>query len=330
MKNNLNKFFYFQNKKKILFTPGPASLLAENISSLQPCFGRGDPIYEKLENNVLNRIKRLSGHTYIARMQGSASFALEIMILNFLYGRVLVIKTGVYSDRLYSMCKSSMSLYKNITKIEYIDHKSMNNISSKFDWIIGCPVETSIGYKIPIENLYALKKKLNSKLALDATASIGLEKNHDLSDVAAFSSCKGLFGLTGASFIVFNKKNNNKIHQFNLDIDSHLMKKMTGPYHAICSLNDVLKKYQDFKYSVKINKNYCLKKMGNNLVYSIKNQPYLCTLLNKKVIKKSKKVILYQSRGDIDGSIVCHLGEVHLKRKSRGKILDSIYLKNSI
>ena len=95
-------------------------------------------------------------------------------------------------------------------------------------------------------------------------------------------------------------------------------------------MNDVLKKYQDFKYSVKINKNYCLKKMGNNLVYPIKNQPYLCTLLNKKVIKKSKKVILYQSRGDIDGSIVCHLGEVHLKRKSRGKILDSIYLKNSI
>ena len=42
---------------------------------------------------------------------------------------------------------------------------------------------------------------------------------------------------------------------------------------------------------------------------------------------KSKKVILYQSRGDIDGSIVCHLGEVHLKKKSKGKILDSIYLK---
>ena len=62
-------------------------------------------------------------------------------------------------------------------------------------------------------------------------------------------------------------------------------------------------------------------KMGNNLVYSIKNQPYLCTLLNKKVIKKSNKVILYQSRGDIDGSIVCHLGEVHLKKEPKVKLL---------
>ena len=30
----------------------------------------------------------------------------------------------------------------------------------------------------------------------DATASIGLEENHDLADLLAFSSCKGLFGLT--------------------------------------------------------------------------------------------------------------------------------------
>ena len=64
--------------------------------------------------------------------------------------------------------------------------------------------------------------------------------------------------------------------------------------------------------------------MNSNLVYDLKNQPYLCTLLNKKVFKKNKKVILYKSRGDIDGSIICHLGEVHLGKKSKGKILDSI------
>ena len=326
MKNLLKKFVTKKNLEKKLFTPGPASLLEENILSIQPCFGRGDETYEKLENKVLNKIKKISGHSSIARMQGSASFALEVMISNFIFGRILIIKTGVYSDRLYSMSKSSMRLYKYIKKIEYVDYKHLDDISSNFDWIIACPVETSIGYKIPIEQLFKLKKKLKSKLALDATASIGLEKNHELCDVAAFSSCKGLFGLTGASFIVFNRKNNNNIHQFNLNIDSHLLKKMTGPYHAICSLKDVLERYEDFKYSVKINKNYCLKKMGNNLVYSIKNQPYLCTLLNKKVIKKSNKVILYQSRGDIDGSIVCHLGEVHLKKRAKGKIIDSIKL----
>ena len=33
---------------------------------------------------------------------------------------------------------------------------------------------------------------------LDATASIGLEDEHELADLIAYSSCKGLFGLTGA------------------------------------------------------------------------------------------------------------------------------------
>jgi galactokinase len=37
-------------------------------------------------------------------------------------------------------------------------------------------------------------------LYVDATGSIGLEDNHQLADVMAFSSCKGLFGLTGAGF----------------------------------------------------------------------------------------------------------------------------------
>ena len=325
MSKNLEKFIQEKNKEKKLFTPGPASLLKENISSIQPCFGRGDTNYEKMENHVLENIKKISGHKYIARMQGAASLALEVMINNFLFGKILIIKTGVYSDRLYNMSKASKRLYKNIKKIQYLDYKYLADVNSNFDWIMGCPVETSIGFKIPIQKLKILKKRCKSKLALDATASIGLEEDHEYSDVSAFSSCKGLFGLTGASFVVFNNNAQNEISQFNLDIQTHLQKKMTGPYHAICSLNDVLKNYNDFKYSVLVNKKYCLKKMEDKLKYKIENQPNLCTLINAKIKKKNKKVILYQNRGDISGSIICHLGEVHLKKKSKGKILDSIY-----
>ena len=34
---------------------------------------------------------------------------------------------------------------------------------------------------------------------LDATASIGLESGHEQAEILAYSSCKGLFGLTGAA-----------------------------------------------------------------------------------------------------------------------------------
>jgi len=323
----VKNFINNKNLKKRLFTPGPASLLYENITSIEPCFGRGDYQYQKIEDNVLNRLKKFTNHRNIARMQGSASFALEVMINNFIYGKVLIIKTGIYSDRLLSMSTASKVNFKKIKKIDYIDYKNISDISKSYDWVMGCPVETSVGLKIPILKLNKLKKRCKAKLALDATASIGLEKDHDLADVLGYSSCKGLFGLTGGAFVAFNSSPNNIINQFNLNIYNHLEKKMTGPYHSICSLNDVLKNYSDFKYAVVANKKFFLKKMQHYLSHSISEQPNLCTLINKKIIKKDKKTILYQSRADILGSVVCHLGEVHLKRKAKGKIINSIKVK---
>ena len=78
----IKKFVTNQNKIKKLLTPGPGSLLPENLISMQPCFGRGDIEYKKIELNVLNRLKNISGHKYIARLQGSASLALEILASN--------------------------------------------------------------------------------------------------------------------------------------------------------------------------------------------------------------------------------------------------------
>ena len=304
MKTILNKFINKKNSDKKLFTPGPASLLYENISSIEPCFGRGDSQYQKIENSVLNRLKKISNHKYVARMQGAASFALEVMINNFIYGKVLIIKTGVYSDRLLSMSIACKKNFKKIKKIDYLNHHNLEDISKKYDWVIGCPVETSVGLKIPISKLNKLKKRCKAKLALDATASIGLEPDHGFADVIGYSSCKGLFGLTGAAFVAFNSLPGNNINQFNMNIYNHLEKKMTGPYHSICSLYEVLKNYNDFKYAVIINKKVFLKKMQNYLNYEIDQQPNLCTLVNKKIIKKDKKTILYQSRADIVGSVV--------------------------
>ncbi len=328
MKSNIKKFVENKNNNKKLFTPGPASLLYENILPIEPCFGRGDAKYEKIENTVLNKLKKISNHKNIARMQGAASFALEVMINNFIYGKLLIIKTGIYSDRLFSMSIASKHNFKKIKKINYIEHDKIDEISHKYDWVMGCPVETSIGLKIPITKFHRLKRRCKAKLALDATASIGLETDHGFADVIGYSSCKGLFGLTGAAFVAFNSPPNNKINQFNLNIYNHLQKKMTGPYHSICSLYEVLKNYNDFKYAVIANKKFFLKKMKNYLSYAKDQQPNLCTLINKKIAKKDNKTILYQSRADITGSVVCHLGEVHLKRKAKGEIINSIKVLN--
>jgi 2-aminoethylphosphonate-pyruvate transaminase len=325
--NNLTikNFVARQNKSKNLFTAGPASLLEENLLGLRPCFGRGDTDYLKIENYVLNKLKSMSKHKYIVRMQGSGSLALEIVASNFFYGNILIIDTGYYSDRLYLLASNAKKNFNKIKKVDKISWKSFDKIiNKKYDWIWACPTETSVGLKLPISKLKKISKKFKSKLALDATASFGLEDGHELADVISYSSCKGLFGLTGASFVAFNNKPKHNISSFYLNIFNHLNKKMTGPYHSICSLYEVLKKHNKIKKSVIKNKKIFIKKMKKWITFDDENQPLLCTYINKKIKKIKNNVILYEPRNKLQGSVVCHLGEVHLRDKSNGNILDFI------
>jgi len=326
MYKKINKFITNANKSKFLFTAGPASLTIDNIIGLAPCFGRGDNQYLKVEDKVLKRLKKMSGHKKIVRMQGSGSFALEVVSLNFLYGKVLIVSTGYYSDRLYNLCVKAKKNLNKINKISKINWKDLESCSGKFDWVWACPTETSCGLKIPITSLKKLSKKVRAKLALDATGSMGLESFHELADVISYSSCKGLFGLTGASFVAYNVNPNHEVDSFNLNINSHVEKKMTGPYHAIQSLEKVLDKHKDFKYSVKINKEKFLKLFSQKLIYHGDNQPLLCSYANCKIKAKDKRVIFYKPRINLPGSVICHLGEAHLGKSARGDMLKKIYI----
>ena len=315
-----------KKNKKILFTPGPSSLSLENIINISPGFGRGDSEYLSVENRVLNKLKSMSKKKNIVRMQGSGSFAIEVMIANFLNGNVLILKSGFYSDRLINISKYYKKKFKYIKKIDLLDWKEYEKINKKYDWIFFCYTETSMGIKLPLEKIYKICKSKKIKIMLDATASFGLEKNHKLADVFSYSSCKGLFGLTGASFISYDNEPKNKVNSFNLNINTHLIKGTTGPYHAIYSLDKVLKTHSKFKKSVIINKKVFMEKVKNSIVIEKKYQPLLCTQINFKIKNSNKNVILYQSRSKLNGSIVCHLGEVHLKDKAKGQILKYLNL----
>ena len=103
----------------------------------------------------------MTGHSKIARLQGSASLALEIMTLNFLYGRVLVVNTGYYSERMFRLSQDAM-VYKNITEINSVAWKEISNVTDNYDWIIACPTETSCGLKLPINDLFNLAQRCNA------------------------------------------------------------------------------------------------------------------------------------------------------------------------
>ena len=268
----------------------------------------------------MKQLLKLSGHQNIVRLQGSSSLALEIAILNFVKGRVLLIDTGYYSERLKHILKNN----RMVNELINLPLNEINNFDGNFDWVIACYVETSVGLKIPSDILYNYKNKFNSKLLLDATASIGLESEHEMADVIAYSSCKGLCGLTGASFIAYNDLKLNEVESFYLNIDTHLNKSVTGPYHVIQSLLKILEKYDSKIYAVKKNKRQFVKRFSNYMIYPEHMQPNLCSNINKKI--KCNNGILYEPRALVDGSIVCHLGEVHLGFEAKGQIVNKIQI----
>ena len=323
-KETIDNLVNSANAKKKLFTAGPASLLPENLTGIIPCFGRGDIEYQDLEYQVLKSLKSMSGHSEIARMQGSGSLALEIVASNFLFGNVLIISSGYYSDRLRYLANCASKNFGMISSVDIMTFEEARAAKTKFDWIWACSTETSVGIKTPINELKNLAKSARASLALDATASFGLEKNHELADVISYSSCKGLFGLTGACFIAFNDTPKFDAPSFYLSLENHINKKMTGPYHAIASLSDVLPIHETLKKTVKINKLEFMKKMSAFLTQPPERQPLLCTHVSALIKAKSADVVLYQPRNNLGGSIVCHIGEVHTKENCRADILDSL------
>jgi aspartate aminotransferase-like enzyme len=319
---SIAEFVAGRNANKFLFTAGPASLVSQNLTGLRPCFGRGDADYEEVEDAVLSHLKRMSGHKHIARLQGAASVALEIMTLNFLRGKVLVVQTGYYSERLKNMAEASARLIGAVTKVDSVGWRNLESLSGSYDWVVACYTETSCALKLDISQLSEMTASLGARLMLDATASIGLEEGHAKADVIGYSSCKGLFGMTGAAFVAFHAPPSVKVDSFYLDLETHLRKMMTGPYHAICSLADILPVHDDLREAVFINKRRFRESAGEYLVWPEPLQPQLCSYVDCTVKSSDPRAVLYKPRDLKRGSVVCHLGEAHLGSSAGGDILD--------
>ncbi len=313
----------FKNRKA-LFSAGPGSLLPENLLGLEPCFGRGDPAYQGIEARVLAALRKMSGHDRIARLQGSASVALEVAVRNFLYGRVLVIDTGYYAQRLVKFCNDAEAKGE-VSHIEVIPYAHRSQAQGNYDWVVSVYTETSCGLRNDISAIKKLAEATGARLMVDATGSIGLEPNHELADVIAYSSCKGLFGLTGAGFIAYNQEPTVEEASFALNLANHVERRMTGPYHAICSLDQVLNRHADLRQSVRIGKEVFGRLHADRLVHPRDEQPLLCTLVRGTVRPHDENVVLYEPRSLQPGlSVVCHLGEGHLGREARGEIYSRI------
>ena len=291
------------NNQKLMLTPGPAVVLQDNIEHLKPLFGRGDDEYTSMANDVINWIKKVSGQDEVVMAQGSATFALELAAHSFVSGRVLLISTGYYSDRLKVLLPKSCQV--SVCKYEDIDSASGN-----FDWVLCAYTETSTAFKVDLEMIKSKSVELGSKLYVDATGSIGLEDGHVVADVMAFSSCKGLFGLTGACFVAYKSGlKPQATGNFYFNLETQINKMVTGPYHAIASLYGVMNNHEKYRKRVIQSKKEVLEKWPH--LVRDKNQPLLCTYIESEIQPNDNNIVLYSPRSELSGSVICHFGEIH-------------------
>ncbi len=303
IRDNAQRSITQKNNRKLMLTPGPAVVLQENLQYLKPLFGRGDDEYTSMSESVTSWIKRLSGQDEVLSMQGSATLALELAAHCFVSGKILLVSTGYYSDRLEKLLPNGCQL--TICKYEDLD-----SIRGNFDWVLCAYTETSVAFKVDIESIKNKANECKAKLYVDATGSIGLEDNHQLADVMAFSSCKGLFGLTGASFVAYKSDLNPKdLDTFYFNLNTQKNKMTTGPYHAIASLYGVINQHNVFKQRVVNSKNAILEKYQD--IVRDNNQPLLCTYLEGQVVPNDENIVLYSPRSELSGSVICHFGEIH-------------------
>lgn len=310
----LNDFVAHANSSKRLFTAGPSSLTVESLQYIQPCFGRGDISYQDIEAKVLDFIRTFTSHEHIVRLQGSATLALEIALSNFCYGHIVVLSTGYYSDRLYnilSLIQASSSRIFSLSKIEY---DSFETFAGKCDWLVAVNTETSIGFKVDVSTIKKRCVSLDSRLFLDSTASIGLENDDNLSDISCFSSCKGLFGLTGSSFISYRAELDiyEPDYSHYLRLSTHVNRGVTGPYHTILSLYGTLLNYEALSSRVRLFQSHFTDLFRPYLLYPDVHQPILCSALSRPVKYHDPNSIIYSSRSDKVPSVVCHIGHVHV------------------
>ena len=303
IRDNAQRSITQKNNRKLMLTPGPAVVLYENLQYLKPLFGRGDDEYTSMSESVTKWIKRLSGQDEVVSMQGSATLALELAAHSFVSGKILLVSTGYYSDRLEK-------LLPNGCELTICQYEKLDSTKGNFDWVLCAYTETSVAFKVDLESVKNKANECKAKLYVDATGSIGLEDNHQLADVMAFSSCKGLFGLTGASFVTFKSDLNPKdLDTFYFNLNTQKNKMTTGPYHAIASLYGVIEKHNIFKQRVVNSKNTILEKYKDIVRES--NQPLLCTYLEGEVAPNDDSIVLYSPRSELSGSVICHFGEIH-------------------
>jgi 2-aminoethylphosphonate-pyruvate transaminase len=229
--------------KKLLFNPGPTNvservrnaIKTEDICHREKEFGE---VVLRVNKNLL---KLLNGEgTHECVMFVASGTGVNEAMISSIQGKVLLIKNGVYSDRL----EQTLERYDIPTSVyvvepyDEIDFNYLSKILNKDKGITHIMVvlhETTTGVLLPLRRIGELAKKHGKVLMVDGISAIGGHPFDLKKDNVAFvtvTANKCIQGFPGVSFVLVRKQElvqlENKSRSFYFDLWAEWKSQQTG------------------------------------------------------------------------------------------------------
>jgi len=202
-------------KSPLLFTPGPLTTSLDTKKSMLVDMGSWDDDFNKVTSVIRSKVLKVvngnKSYTCVP-LQGSGSFGIEAMIINFISkkDKILILINGSYGERIRKICdyhkiKNIPFVWKENEELDIkkLQKKLQSDKSIKNLAFVHC--ETSTGIINPINKVNNLCKKLNVNLFIDAMSTFGaltIDSNKIKFKALVASSNKCIEGVPGISFCI--------------------------------------------------------------------------------------------------------------------------------
>lgn len=255
-------------KSPLLFTPGPLTTSLDTKKSMLVDMGSWDDDFNKVTSIIRSKvIKVVNGNkSYTCvPLQGSGSFGIEAMIINFISkkDKILILINGSYGERIKKICdyhkiKNIPFIWKENEELDIkkLQKKLQSDKSIKNLAFVHC--ETSTGIINPINEVNNLCKNLKVNLFIDAMSTFGaltIDSNKIKFKALVASSNKCIEGVPGISFCISRTNDliKSKGNSDNLCMDLYdqwkYMKetgrwRYTPPTHVVVAFLQALKEFE--------------------------------------------------------------------------------------
>tara|TARA_Y100000310_G_scaffold342034_1_gene443448 strand:+ start:22964 stop:24040 length:1077 start_codon:yes stop_codon:yes gene_type:complete len=227
----------------MLFNPGPTNVsnqVRDSIKTKDICH-REEEFFRVLSNVNKNIVKVLNGEkTHDAVLFVCSGTGCNEAICASIYGKVLVINNGKYSDRICDILeKYKIPLNRlKLPPLEPIDlgliEKTLEQ-DKEITHIFLIHHETTTGALTPLRQIGQIAEKFNKKLCVDAVSSLGgheFDLQKDNISFCSVSANKCLESFPGVSFVIAKKQEleqlKEKSRSFYFDLYSQWKKELEG------------------------------------------------------------------------------------------------------